>query len=248
MTHSRIRPFGLILLAVLGLLALGASGAQAANEFLLLHPGKTFAEEEIESETLTGELEGKEFHILVPEKLFEITCELGQINAATVYATLLHVKILLEDCALYEIFEDSPDDYYGLPKLDKLPCKVLEQPLEIIAKAAPILHENTFTHKKETFLLFEALEEGKPLIEKIKFQGLICPPESSLTGSVVSTINQLNVVAQLFGFRPLTTLLFQLAELPGDELVYAGTEAYFEGAFDEVKLTGPNMGEAWGAH
>jgi hypothetical protein len=36
--------------------------------------------------------------------------------------------------------------------------------------------------------------------------------------------------------------------LPGDELVYNENEAFFEGSFHELKLTGAYVGQAWGAH
>lgn len=247
MTQARLRTLGLAFVASLGLMALAASAAQAANEFLLLHPGKLFAEEGVASETFEGALEER-FRIIIPEENqegIEIWCPVGAMSG-TVYPTLLHANISLAGCAEYEV-KELMQHYWELKDgKDTEPLECTLNSLNMLfmkVKAVPVLHE------KMTYLLWVPLEAGAPF-ETLKFSGAFCPlpPEQDLTGSVVSTIIQLNVVAQLFGFDGQLTLLFQGKGLPGDKLMYNGQEVYFQTAFDELKLTGAKAGEAWGAH
>jgi len=247
MTQTRLRTLGVALVAALGLIALAASAAQAANEFLLLHPGKLFAEEGVASETFEGALEER-FRIIIPEENqegIEIWCPVGAM-LGTVYPTLLHATISLAGCAEYEV-KELMQHYWELKDGDETePLECTLNGINMLfmkVKAVPVLHE------KMTYLLWVPLEAGAPF-ETLKFSGAFCPlpAEEYLTGSVVSTIIQLNVVAQLFGFDGQLTLLFQGKGLPGDKLMYNGQEVYFQTAFDELKLTGAKAGTPWGAH
>lgn len=246
MTQARLKALGLSFLAALGLMALGAGVAQAANEFLLLHPGKTFAEEKIAQESFTGELESELFRFIVTaggKEPYELWCR-GTTITGTVYPTLLHAKFVFENCHTAAILEFA-NHYYPLVSLeeDAWLCTVAGQTFETKLKAVPILHN------KETFLLWEALEKGQPFAT-VFYKGGFCPWEKvEFTGSVVSKMNQLNVAEQLFTFDPLTTLLFQEAELPGDELIHTGgRQTYLEADLFKLKLTGAFAGKPWGAH
>jgi hypothetical protein len=243
MTQVRRKSFGLSLLAVLGLMLLGVSSAQAANEFLLLNPGKTFAEEGIKSETFEGELEGASIQLIVPKEKtpFEITCASGSLEEGSVQATVLFTKMVIYKCDVYEISED-PDikHYYHLVK--KLPCEVTNnRSIEMLVNAVPVLHESA------TYLLFKPLEFS---FATISYNGILCPLKSGvkLNGSVVSSILQVNTVDQLFGFTPNITLLWQAPGLPSDKLLYGEKEAYLEGSFYEIALNKAYLGKPWGAH
>lgn len=245
MTHARPRPFGLALLVVLGLMAFGAAGAQAANEFLLLDPGKTFAEEKVISESFLGEQESELFRFIVTkgEEPYELWCR-GTSVTGTVYPTLLHAHFIFENCHTAEIFIKE-NHYYPLKTLeeDAWVCRVVNQTFDTNLKAVPVLHE------KETFLLWEALEAGKPFAV-VQYEGIGCPwKQIEFTGTVVSKLIQLNEVSQLFTFDPVTTLLFQAKGLPGDKLVHTGgRETYIEAALFKLHLIGPLFGKEWGAH
>lgn len=247
MIQARLRSLGLAFVAALGLMALAASAAQAANEFLLLHPGKVFADEGVASETFEGALEER-FRIIIPEENqegIEIWCPVGSMSG-TVSPTLLHATISLAACAEYEV-KELMQHYWELKDgKDTEPLECTLNGINMLfmkVKAVPVLHE------KMTYLLWVPLEAGSPFAT-LNFSGAFCPlpPKKDLTGSVVSTIIQLNVVAQLFGFEGQLTLLFQGVGLPGDKLMYNGQEVYFQTAFHELKLTGPYKNQAWGAH
>lgn len=232
------------LLAVLAPLAFGAAGAQAANEFLLLDPGKTFAEEKVISESFLGEQESELFRFIVTKgRTYELWCR-GTSVTGTVYPTLLHAHFIFENCHTAEIFIKE-NHYYPLKTLeeDARICTVVNQTSDTNLKAVPVLHE------KETFLLWEALEAGKPFAV-VHYEGLACPwKQVEFTGTVVSKPLGLNEISQLFTFDPLTTLLFQAKGLPGDRLTHTGDrETYLEAALFKLHLIGPFFNKEWGAH
>jgi hypothetical protein len=242
MTHVRLRFLGLAVLAVLGSMAFSAAAAQAADEFLLLNPGQTFAEEGILSETFGGELE-KPGRFIVPELFFEITCPQGQVVEGTVYATLVHATIRYSECKVYEIGVEKEHKY---PLGSELPCDIANN-LQITTKVKGVPK----LHKKETFVLFEPLEKGQPFTTIVFVKGTGCPLplNTAVTGSVVGLPTQENVVNQLITFSPQITLLWQEPELPKDKLLYGVHEAYLEGSFFNLVLNGINFpGEPWGAH
>lgn len=244
MTRARRRSLGLLLLAAIGLLSFGGSGAQAANEFLLLHPGQTFAEEGVAEETFTGTIESFAFNFTTPglgAEAYELSCR-GVTATGKVLPTVLHARLVFENCHFYYVTKFMT--HYYLLNMGKLyPCEVLEQSFEAKLKAVPVLHQ------KETFLLWQALEKGKPFAT-VPLVGIGCNGNKiEYMGSVVSTLTQLNVPEQLFGFSPWTTLLFQEAGLPGDSLKHNGEqETFVEGSLFKLLLTGALLDEPWGAH
>ena len=244
MARNRLRALGLSFVVALGLLALGAGSAQAANEFLLLHPvGKTFGEEKVAEATFTGTIESPAFSFTTPGvgEAYELTC-LGVTVTGKVLPAVLHAKMIFENCRTYYVSKFMT--HYYLLNMGKLhPCTVLEQSFEAKLKAVPVLHN------KETFLLWEALEKGKPFA-KVFYGGIGCPWTSvDFTGTVVSTLVQLNVAEQLVSFSPWTTLLFQEAGLPGDKLLHNGEqETFVEGSLFKLLLTGASLDKPWGAH
>lgn len=244
--------FGLAALVALGLMALGAAGAQAedllspgqstAGLFLVLHPGKFFIEEGLGEElekgtylTFTGEQE-KPFRIIVPGRGIIIGCNRLDITEGKLWGEVAHAKFWLLECTVWTLIKGEKLHEYVLGSLLKN-C-VIQNGIPGEVKFKAILHE------KETFVLIEALKEKT--LKLVQFQagiGCVLPLHTEIHGSLGALILQLNSNPQLFTFSPQIQLLL------GDKLFYGTFEAYYEGAAT-LLITGPDPFKdvVWGAH
>lgn len=256
MSSTRLKAFGLSFLAMLGLTAFGAAGAQA--EFLVFHPGATFAQVGLGHELEQGQpltFKGLQLGVsrfIIPGRKVEISCGHSNITEGKAYGLVLHATFLFSNCLAHAI-NPMAGHQYPLMESNALQNCVIEGhngqgdgTIQIKVKAVPKLHNG------ETFLLFSSLTAETPLtvIKFLPNENCNLPPMAPLKGSFVGIINQLNVAAQLLSFSTGITLLFQQDGLPGDKLQHGMVETYFTGHYVELLTTGPAgfVGVPWGAH
>jgi hypothetical protein len=234
---------GLCLLVALGLMAFGATAAQAENEFLLLNPGKTFAEEGVSKVEGTGEGVGT-FRLIVPSKKIEIVCK--KVHVIIIIGPNFWILILIFlECKTWTIKIGAGKHEYIL-ETELKNCKLPGEEIKLEGSSKPLLHNS------EAYLDTEGSGAEK-VFAKLQYEagkGCVLPTESiKVLGEVAIQIDQVNQSPQHLKLSPTITLLLQEAGLPGFKLFYGLNEAYVEGEMT-AKITSPEKftNAAFGAH
>lgn len=243
MAHVRVKSIilGLAAMALLGAMALVTSSAQAALPaestpalFLLLDPGKTFAEEGIAEVSAAGTTgPGR---MVVPGRGMAIGCEAAHFTGS-VTATEIKGKALLLGCTVWAIQKLAGEHSYQLGS--QTACHITN--LEITVESSKI---SVVEHGGQYF----ALAQGAPFTQFTFLSGTGCPLPLSTTisGSVSAEIKAGQHVFQELKASP------QIQLLTGDKLLYGAFESYVEGGALALSstITGPEgfIGAAWGVH
>jgi hypothetical protein len=225
MQKHRTRAFGLSLMAVVGLMAFGAVGAQAetlsdggkAGKFAvgglttLAKPGVGLTAASVGTVTF-----------LIPARGFDILCKKGVIEA--------EFKSESEALGSAEFTECSTwvNVALGLEHKESVPCTVAE-PIEI--EKMRILPKK---HESAPYVLFE--EDGAAFTT-LKLSGEACPlpPSNKKTGSFVGKVINNSTAEPSIEFSEEIQKLFQVGE-KGDHLKYGTFEEYIDATF-KAKLT-----------
>lgn len=237
------KALGLSILAVLSMMAFGAFGAQAQlpgeskeGLFLLLHPGKSFSEEGIESVSIAAWQEAPS-RIVIPGRNFALGCNSLDVEESKISEKEGHLKGFYLNCTPWSLVTEGEHKY----KLgNELPlCKVVE-PVRLTAKIRPV------SHGGESFMVLEPLMAGGPLLlfkRSAEVLGCPFPVDTWITGAVGALIVQLNVTLQALTFSPQVQLLL------GTKLLYGVFPVYME-ALMTARIVGPAQFAEypWGVH
>ena len=222
-----LRALGLAVLAVMGMMAFTAAGAQAAlpgestlGTFLINLGNALLA-------TITGELLGT-LSLLVAARDLKIKCtsldvEEGKINSSTD----AQAKLVLLGCLSFK----HSDVHWPECQLKTLETIRLETLIK------PILHGGL------TYVLFEPIPPATILGVVSYKSGTPCllPLNNPLTGSVAALVKSLDAVTQSLLFSETIQLL------TGDALAFGGFPAYLNAEAD-MRLAGVHEGQKLGIH
>ncbi len=224
---------GLGFLAVLSVMTLGITSAQAA-EFLILQEGvaKTFKELGITAESVTGEME-EPGYLVVNGLGFELQCASAHVlegvlkPLGVITGKLLHLNCtVLESGALLHELPCQVQDVGGDNELGKI----------LINK----MHGGLFSHGGELYVLVKPFQ-GE-LFLSIQLEGAECPLSGTyaVTGQLIFLIGQDHAQAVL----PLTV---SNPSLFVEKLKFGERNATLVGS-GVARLNGAFAGEKWGAH
>lgn len=236
-----LRALGLSLLAVFGLMAFMAAGAQAGWLILLGAVTDELKAGEVEEVQATQHVDGI---LLVPGALnLEILCHeissndillIGSNNSALADAT---GKVLFNNCLTSTI----------TPLTRAAKCDPVNQPIEAAGKAHIILHSG------KNYVLFEPTTGLSGVFTVVKF-GAECAlvEDSEITGQLVAECGHLSggVFVGLDCKTHQTTGLLRQAPaalFPSDKLQFGEQNATLDG-IAAVTLSGKNAGAGWGGH
>jgi hypothetical protein len=170
-----IRILGLSLLTALGLVAVTAGAAQAANgHFTLESPAKTFTELEIAEKNVLGTNgEGK---LLVPGLGLTFKCTGGSFSGTALQSGIAHGTVLFSGCTV----EGSPNCKLYPTALDH---EMLTNEKHLAAAALGLV----LLHGGEHFIVFQS---GATPFSTIYTHGATCllPLEDTVSGSVAFRI------------------------------------------------------------
>jgi hypothetical protein len=231
MSHRKygLRVIGLCLMAVLGLMAFSAVGAQAA-EFLvnkkpIVKPLLPEIQAEIDTlNTLLTKLSGGQ--------TIDIDCLEVKVDTG-----LLHENgdglgtILFSNCSTKVNGTLTPG------------CKPLGEPIIATALALVILHKDLLGNE-EPYILFEPQTGTTFTTLKFKEETCIIPPEVPITGSAVFKDCKLELLEEK------VTHLFEEVQLDpslGDGLFFGKQKAFIDGSTNWF-LIGEHKGMTWSAH
>ena len=250
MSKHVLRVLGLSLMAALGLMAVAASGAQAAN----LTPaewkhGKILILGKVLHASVTGNAETP-LSLLVPSLGIEITCNNLDVTSGLVNFTAAEghgeATLLFLECKVFPIEKVLP---FKLTSSEPLPCLPLDSvngedgSIHIKALVLVVLHEG------KDYLVFE--DPGLvPPISKIVFSpGTGCP--IPLKPEVKGQIPFLVETGDLHNAGvEVTKILIKgdghsLPPLLGTKLLYGANEAFADGSAN-LELSGEHKGCKWG--
>ena len=256
MSKHVLRVLGLSLMAALGLMAVAASGAQAAN----LTPaewkhGKILILGKVLHASVTGKSEEPPGKLLVPALGIEITCASFDVNSGLVNFTAEEghgeATVLFLGCKVFPIEKVLP---FNLTSSEPLPCLPLDsmngEDGSIHAKALVlvVLHENDAKTEKKTYLIFEDPNLVPPISRIVISPGTGCPiplkPE--VKGQVPFLIETGDLQNGPAVLEPLIKADgHALPPLFGAKLLYGTNEAFIDGSA-KLKLTGAHLGCTWG--
>ncbi len=232
--HSKrvFRVLGVSLMAALGLMALTAVGAQAA-EFKILGTGVAT------EETVNGKAEGVGL-LKVPALSIEIVCQKFSIPNTPITRILssgvVHVTVLFEECVVWSIKPGT------LELIEILPCLVLpSHHITATALGQVVLHNA----ETETYIKFT----GEPFanVEFEAGKGCPIPLKPVIKGSAAFKVVTGNLAK---GGAEVKEPLLQSSEaiqaLLGAKLLYGTNEAFVSGS-GTAALSGAKIGCTWGA-
>jgi hypothetical protein len=235
-----LRAFGLCLLVCLGLMAISASGAQAAEEWLIegaRAPENTPIHAAIHPLKVTLK---KHIVFLIPALNLEILCsELASDDGLLIQNTLILILLLLKNCETI------------IKGVVSKGCKPAE-PIDLRLLGHLFLHGEL---KKLTYILFEPDKSTK--FGGITYSEETCalPSENLLTGAFVA-----ECLSEKLQTKEETGIDYCLEELvhhliqqapeklfEKDILLYGIHPALIDGIFD-LLLSGANEGKRWSGH
>ena len=220
-----LRALGLAVLAVMGMMAFTAAGAQAAL------PGESTAGEFLINlgipllATFTGGLTGTA-SFLVEARNLKIECSSldvpsGKFNSATD----AQAELVLLGCLSFT--------HTGV-HLSECQFKELET-IRLLTLILPILHGGL------VYLLFEPIPPSTVLGTPSYKVGCILPLNNPITGSITALLKELDAVNLPLLFSHAIQLL------TGDEARFGGLPMHFNAQFN-YSLTGAHAGQKIGAH
>jgi hypothetical protein len=220
-SDSRIKAFGLTIMATLSFMALTAVTAHAENltdggKAGVFQIGKSSAL--VAGKTLTGTPEGS-VRILEPGRNLTILCTKLDFTG----------KFLNENEALVEsIFLEC--EALSLDEKQKLPCTLVGGGIKTVLLALAKKHEG------QAFILFEGDPAGAAL-GTIEYTGAECtlPKTNTIAGSLVGELQKAETVEPLLKFESAIQKLF------GDKINYGTLELVLDGSI-VLKLTGSHAG------
>jgi hypothetical protein len=242
MTYARrvLRTLGACLFAALGLMAMTATGAQAAEEWLIegaRAPDPTPIHAAIHP--LKADLK-KHVVFLIPAKKLEILCsELVSDDGLLIQNTLILILLLFKKC-------DTIQNGVVLKS-----CQLAE-PLDIGLLGHLFLHGEP---KKLTYILFEPDDKVLNRFGRFDFPEACALPDTNLNGAFVAEclgekLEKKEETGTDYCLEELVHHLIQQAPeelFPKDVLLYGVNPALFDGILD-LLLSGANEGKRWSGH
>lgn len=242
MTHALYRrsAFGVCLVAILGLMAVTATGAQAGEEWLIegaAAPNQTPIHAAIHPLPVTLK---KHIVFLVPALKLEVLCsDLTSDDGLLIQNTLILILLLFKTC-------ESLVNGTSQPK-----CKPAE-PIDLSLLGHLFLHGEL---KKLTYILFESDKIGSP-IGTITLPGTCAIAETSnLTGTFVA-----ECLSEKLETKEKTGIDYCLQEMAHHliqqapeklfekhMLKFGANQALIDGIID-LLLSGANEGRTWSGH
>jgi hypothetical protein len=248
----RFKAFGFALMAVMGLMAFAAMGAQAENlipanhvhgDFLVLGSASLAV-----GVKLTGEQVG-EGSFLIPNKASEIVCQKGTVTSAEIKAGLgeAHASVEFKECKVFKIASTHP---YGLEGELTACTNALVQPITANLIVLVVKHGG------EVYLVGEPLTNplGSGSFATIEFNPSTCALPESATVKGTAGAKRDNANSQLTHTLDLKTSetltngqgTHDVQLLLGTALSYGGNAAYITGKVN-VFTTGAKHPDAnWG--
>lgn len=277
MRRNGSRGLGVALTAAIGLMALAAPAAQAANLNLFDEPGSSgepgfflavgiTTPTGLTHESIGGKLKGTSFFFQIPSKSAEIVCTASEIVKGTEsfveneYEEYIagaakagghgHAKLLFSNCVVNEI-----------NALGELTGKELKACTEVLNGGTRQITLNFLLlvrrHEKSTYMLFGPLVNSKTSAEEAN---KLTAPISTLTfGGLCPLPPKLNLTGGFTGkvssedaIKPVFAFnSFVEAGKKEQELIGAklkfGAVEFFVNGELELELTGANAGKSWGA-
>jgi hypothetical protein len=248
----RFKAFGLTLMAVIGLMAFAALGAQAENltptthahgDFLVLGSSALAV-----GVKLTGEQVG-EGSFLIPNKSFEFVCKKGIVTSAEIKAGLgeAHASVEFKECKVFKITNTHPYILEG----EITPCtNALVQPITANFIVLVVKHGG------EVYLVGEPLTNplGGGSFTTIEFSPSTCalPEAATIKGTIGAKRDNANSqLTHTLDLKTSETLVngqgtHDVQLLLGTALSYGGNLAYITGKVN-VFTTGAKHPDAnWG--
>jgi hypothetical protein len=241
MTGKRngLKVLGLALSAAISMMAVTAAAAQA-GEFRL--GAKTFAEEKIASESVTGTVGAGT--LLVPGLKLNILCASGDIISATIFAggTSL-ASILLLGCKV-----EGNNFCKIYPTEADRNAKTNAGDLIALGKGSLVLMRLKETDPFSHYLLIE--EDARPFTGvwfSKAAEGCVLNSDESVLGFMVAKLPDALTSQKTHEVVPLTQ--FETEELfPTDVLSYGGQRIWIDGAKTTMELSGAaHKGANWSA-
>jgi hypothetical protein len=225
---KRGRNLGLAILAMAGVMVVGATGAhgqlpaESTPGIYLVNLASALLAE------ITVEQVGPGY-LLVPDKDLKIECESlnteeGEINTSADAS----LKIALQGCLSFSLSTGKHLANCVLKTLGTIALQALVLPI---------------AHAEESFLLLEPIPPSTALATVSYKSGTGCTLslDNSITGSISALVGALDAVTQL------GILSEGIQLLTGDKLSFEGSTAYLD-ANIEIKLSGGHAGDKLGIH
>ncbi len=233
--NPRLSAFGLNLIVALSVLALGAAGAQASGEFLILEGGvsKTFLEHGITSESITGSLE-EPGNLTIAGLGTEVRCTaVTPANATAQRHGLILGSLLYTGCTVLETSA----------LLHELPCAISDRggDQELGKIKTNLIHGLVFLHNAKSYVLIKPDPPGTVFVE-VELKGAECPVSGlyPVAGSTILLITAGHALDLLLTPVNNPTLFL------GDRLRFGERNATLSGSAVAL-LTGALVGKQWGA-
>lgn len=230
-----LRAFGLSILAVLGLMALIAAGAQAGEgEWLILTTNglKTLKELSPQLESMTGVQEGTENLLQILGLNIRLYCEKVDVSNAHI-VPLGHAKATLE------LLECKLTDQAGN---ENHTCLVHD----VAANALGLLVKHPSTAGTQRWILLSPLSgltfATPVLLDHLDEECTVSP--LAISGHIVASIN---TASGAHATELLISTKNTLTLFPNDVLKFGGQVAHLK-LDGLLKLSGTHAGRAWGYH
>jgi hypothetical protein len=217
-----LKVLGLSLLTALGLMAVTAGVAQAAE---FIHEDMTFSSLNITSEQVEGSIGAGE--LLVPGLGLKIHCESGHVKNAKVYlGGKAEASVLFLGCKV----------------LENTKCTVYEKELETPGAIEASGVGKLVLHNNKHYLVAESDEFARVFIHGDK---CLLPLENLVDGSVALELEKaltLNLKDQ-----PISDISKSDDELLGVQLFFGEELAEIDGGLGTAHLSGTHENDFWGA-
>jgi hypothetical protein len=222
--NRRLRVFGLIFLAALGLMAFGAVALRAALPAEST-PGEFHFEPTFVGATLLGTQE-ETSSLLVPGRNLDIKCTTSHAEGSFITLKEVLATIKFTGCRAF---------LHSKPTEEVSGCFILNgAEKEVIVATAIFL---SILHGEELFVLAEP-DSPATLFTVVAFEsgkGCALPLKNNVSGSITAQTPSTAAV------KPLITLNEAIQKLTGDKLFFGSFESFID-ASATVELTGPYKG------